>query len=384
MKVKYNNGILVLNRKVSNFLYIGSVLIFVSCQQSETTSNKTAAKLSDSVATCSDNLPNRYGAMGDSNSIPQGIASHENMVLIPAGTFYLGANDREGRADEYPQHQVKVDSFWMDITEVTNASFAKFVKATGYVTTAERSPNWEELKLQLPEGTPKPPDSELVPASLVFTPPIRINGLENISQWWSWVKGANWRHPQGPNSNIKGKENYPVVHISWDDAQAYCRWAGKRLPTEAEWEWASRGGLDNKPYPWGLEKIESGKPKANTWQGSFPISNSNWDGFKGVAPVKQFSPNGYGLYDMAGNVWEWCSDWYHHEYYSTFKGLAKNPAGPSQSFDPMEPTVPKKTVRGGSFLCNDSYCKGYRVTARMKSSRDTSLEHTGFRTVSNK
>jgi formylglycine-generating enzyme required for sulfatase activity len=308
--------------------------------------------------------------------------SHNGMVWIPGGTFKMGASDKEGRTNEYPSHTVTVDGFWMDQTEVTNAQFKKFVEATGYITNAEKKPVWEELKKQLPEGTPKPADSILVASSLVFTPTSYPVSLTDPSKWWTWKQGADWKHPQGPNSNIEGKDNYPVVHISWDDAVAYANWAGKRLPTEAEWEYAARGGLKNQPYSWGSEPIEKGKPKANTWQGKFPYLNTKWDHFEKLAPVKSFSPNGYRLFDMAGNVWEWTSDWYDADYYSRAKASTINPMGPEKSNDPMEPGVPKKTIRGGSFLCNDSYCKGYRVSARMSSSPDTGLENTGFRCVS--
>jgi formylglycine-generating enzyme required for sulfatase activity len=279
----------------------------------------------------------------------------DGMVWIEGGSYMMGSSDDEGRPDEYPVREVRVDGFWMDITEVTNAQFAEFVKATGYITTAERKPDWEELKKHLPAGTPKPHDSLLVPSSLVF--------VQDPNEWWRWTRGADWKHPQGPASSIKGKDDYPVVHISWDDAVAYARWAGKRLPTEAEWEFAARGGLKNCSFPWGVEEAETGTPRANIWQGNFPVKNTGWDGFDRSAPVKSFEPNGFGLYDMAGNVWEWCSD---------------------ASIDPNEPTIPKKIVRGGSFLCHSSYCKSYRVSAKMRTSHDTGLEHTGFRCVMNK
>jgi formylglycine-generating enzyme required for sulfatase activity len=337
------------------------------------------------MASCSSNLPARFAISSDTAAYQKKELSHEGMVWVEGGAFAMGATDSEGRPDEYPQHTVKVSGFWIDATEVTNAQFAEFVEATGYVTTAERAPDWEELKQQLPPGTPKPHDSLLVAASLVFTPPVQQVPLHNPGQWWSWKKGASWRHPQGPGSSIEGKESYPVVQVSWDDAMAYAAWAGKRLPTEAEWEYAARGGIKSQLYPWGNEDVEQSQPKANTWQGTFPNYNTGWDAYKGLAPVKSFSANKYGLYDMAGNVWEWCSDWYAADYYKTLAaGVSENPAGPARSDDPQEPNVPKRTVRGGSFMCHSSYCKGYRVTSRMKSSADTGLENTGFRCVASK
>ena len=338
----------------------------------------------DSTMSCDAKIPSRITGLRDSTDIKTVGSSGEGMVWIPAAEIKLGASDEEGRPDEYPTHSVKLKGFWMDETEVTNAQFKKFVDATGYITTAEKAVDWEEIKKQLPEGTPRPADSLLMASSLVFSAPARPVDLNDVSQWWTWKKGADWRHPKGPGSNINGKDNYPVVHISWDDAQAYCKWAGKRLPTEAEWELAARGGLTNAIYSWGNEAIETAKSKANTWQGNFPNKNTGTDGFLNSAPVKSFTPNGYGLYDMAGNVWEWCSDWYRPDYYITLKNkTTENPQGPSSGYDPMEPTVPKKVIRGGSFLCHDSYCKGYRVSSRMKSSPDTGLEHTGFRCVKN-
>ncbi|RYF98673.1 MAG: formylglycine-generating enzyme family protein, partial [Chitinophagaceae bacterium] len=309
----------------------------------------------------------------------------KGMVFIDGGAFNMGAVDKIGRDDEYPQHQVSVDGFWMDVTEVTNGQFAAFVKATGYVTTAEQKPDWEELKKQVPPGTPKPADSLLVPASLVFAATSSPVPLDNPAQWWQWVSGANWKHPQGPQSTIEGKDNYPVVQVSWDDANAYAKWAGKRLPTEAEWEFAARSKMQGKVYTWGDEPVTQGKQKTNIWQGRFPDDNKLQDGFAGSAPVRSFTPNSYGLYDIAGNVWEWCSDWYDSNYYNTVNGAAaKNPHGPSASNDPQEPGVPKRVVRGGSFLCHESYCASYRVSARMKTSPDTGLEHTGFRCVASK
>ena len=306
----------------------------------------------------------------------------DGMVFIPGGTFLMGSSGEGQYIDEAPVHWVKVDPFYMDAHEVTNAEFTAFVKATGYITTAEKAPDWEELKKALPPGTPKPSEEQLVAASLVFQQTSGPVDKNNYSQWWKWVAGANWKHPEGPNSSIHGKENYPVVHISWYDAMAYCKWAGKRLPTEAEWEYAARGGQKNTIYPWGNEKVSDGNSKMNSWDGAFPYQNTKQDGYITLAPAKQYKPNGYGLYDMAGNVWEWCNDWYDARYYTTFeKDTAINPLGPSNSFDPYEPYTPKKSLRGGSFLCNDSYCSGYRVARRMKSSPDTGLENTGFRCV---
>lgn len=352
-------------------IFSGLALTIASCNQ-----NKAQSNSADSVQTS-----DKVGKTIDIKF--SGDTSTAGMVYIPAGTFMMGGDNSQADKDEYPKHKVSVDGFYMDEHEVTNAQFQKFVSATGYVTTAEQKPVWEELKKQLPPGTPKPDDSQLVAASLVFTPPSHPVDLNDYSQWWSWVPGADWKHPEGPKSDIKGKENYPVVHISWDDASAYCKWAGKRLPTEAEWEYAARGGKKNEIYPWGNENVSLGKPKANSWDGPFPNANSGRDGFKDLAPVKQFPANGYKLYDMAGNVWEWCADWYRNDYYETSNSPegVKNPKGPADSYDPDEPYTPKKVARGGSYMCNDSYCSGYRVARRMKSSKDSGLSNMGFRCV---
>tara|TARA_X000000950_G_scaffold93631_1_gene117866 strand:- start:77 stop:1120 length:1044 start_codon:yes stop_codon:yes gene_type:complete len=309
------------------------------------------------------------------------LVSKEGMVFIPGGNFDMGGDNEEARSDEFPKHQVTVSSFWMDIAEVTNAQFKKFIDETGYTTTAERKIDWDEISIMLPPDTPKPHDSLLSPASLVFKE-VSTSNLNDYSKWWSLVKGANWKQPFGPGSDIIGKENFPVVHVSWEDANAYCEWSGKRLPTEAEFEFASRAGKINSVYTWGNEKVDNGVLKANTWDGEFPKKNTIKDKFYYAAPVKSFKPNNYGLYDLAGNVWEWCSDWYHANYYSMLpKQGSVDPTGPDSSYDPVEPFSEKKVIRGGSFLCNDSYCSGYRNSARMKTTPDSSSLHTGFRTV---
>lgn len=302
---------------------------------------------------------------------------HKNMVFIKSGTFEMGADNNQADKDEYPKHNVTLNGFWIDVTEVTNAQFAQFVSATNYITTAEKKIDWEELRKQLPENTPKPPEENLQPAALVF------NMVKNDSDfWWKMQSGANWKHPSGPNSDIVGKDNYPVVQVSWYDAQAYCLWANKRLPTEAEWELSARGNLKNKIYSWGNEPVNQGKAKANSWQGDFPKNNTMQDKFFKSAPVESFPANGYGLYDMAGNVWEWCNDWYDYNYYTSVANGSINPKGPNKSYDPDDLYAQKHTIRGGSFLCNEGYCSGYRNARRMKETPDTGMEHIGFRCVS--
>ena len=300
---------------------------------------------------------------------PPPDSSTEGMVWIPAGAFWMGSE--EGQSDEKPVHRVAVEGFWMDKTEVTNEQFGRFVKETGYTTTAEQKPD--------PRDFPGVPQENLVAGAIVFAPPPGEVPLDNHYAWWRYQAGASWRQPEGPGSTLEGREKHPVVQVSWDDAMAYARWAGKRLPTEAEWEFAARGGLNRQPYVWGKEQVPGGKWQANIWQGKFPSQNALTDGFRGTAPVASFRPNGYGLYDMSGNVWEWCADWYLPDYYAT--SPEKNPPGPDHSFDPNEPGATKRVQRGGSYLCNDSYCSGYRPSARMKSTPDTGLNHTGFRCV---
>jgi len=307
----------------------------------------------------------------------------DDMVLIPAGTFVMGGKSEQAFQNEFPRHEVKVSSFYMDITEVTNEQFLTFVEATGYVTIAERDIDWEEMKTQLPHDTPKPADSVLLAGSLVFHQTEKPVDLNDYSKWWRWTTGASWRHPNGPNSSIEDVMNHPVVHIAWDDAEAYAQWAGKRLPTEAEWEWAAMGGLKDSKYAWGDESVENASGKANFWQGSFPYANIMLDGFVDTAPVKSYPPNGYRLYDMSGNVWEWCQDRYNVQLYAEYanKGLIENPRGAGDYFDPTESLALKHVTRGGSFLCSDDYCSGYRVSRRMGTSRDSGASHTGFRCV---
>ncbi len=371
-------------------------LFFAMSATAQKGKTKQKPALKDSVKStkscCTTKVPDRFASVKKNIStkgkltVTANKLNHENMVWIEGGTFSMGADNEQGRQDEYPKHNVKLNGFYMDIAEVTNEQFAAFVIATGYITTAEKDVKWEDLKKQLPAGTAKPSAELLKAASLVFVPTEQAVNLQDYSQWWQWTHGANWKHPKGPDSDIVGKENLPVVHVSWDDANAYCKWAGKRLPTEAEWEYAARGGVKNNIYSWGNVNVDSGATKCNYWQGSFPNKNENTDGFYGAAPVKSFAPNGYGLYDMSGNVWELCADLYNNTYYKQLSrlGIATNPKGPAKSYDPDEPLIAKRVMRGGSFLCNESYCSGYRVAARMKTSSDSGMEHMGFRCVADK
>ena len=318
------------------------------------------------------------------NRTPPPAATPEGMVWLPGGEFSMGAADApnmndvgmKATEDSRPVHRVYVDGFWIDKTDVTNQQFEAFVKATGYVTVAERKPRAEDY--------PTAPPENLVAGSIVFSPPDHPVPLNDHFQWWSYVHGANWMHPLGPNSDIKGKGNYPVVQIAFEDALAYAKWAGKRLPTEAEWEFAARGGLSGKPYAWGEEFRPNGKWMANTHQGSFPVKDTGEDGHVGITAVAQYPPNGYGLFDMAGNVWQWTSDWYRPDYYQQLVaagGVARNPQGPDSAFDPAEPAEKKKVHRGGSFLCTDQYCSRYMIGTRGKGEISTGTNHLGFRCV---
>ncbi len=307
------------------------------------------------------------------------------MAWVPGGEFSMGSPAAEGgeervgcgdpSADARPFHRVYVDGFWMDRTEVTNEQFARFVRATGYVTVAERTPTAEDF--------PAAPLETLAAGSLVFRPPPGPVPLDDNFRWWRYVEKASWRHPFGRESDLRGRERYPVVHVAFEDATAFARWAGKRLPTEAEFEFAARGGLSGKRYAWGDELRPGGRWMANTFQGHFPDRDTADDGWKGLAPVAAYPANGYGLFDVAGNVWEWVADWYRPDYYATLaaKGVAHEPRGPDQSFDPAEPGVPKRVQRGGSFLCSSEYCSRYLVGSRGKGDPSSGANHLGFRCV---
>lgn len=305
----------------------------------------------------------------------------KDMLWIVPGRFEMGALNTV--PDEFPPHAVELDGFWMDRTEVTNRQFQSFVEATGYVTLAEQPPKLRSIQ----------PDSALSQAEILpeFNKPGSICSLQLASRgeidpnrgaysWWQYVPGASWKHPEGPDSSITDRMDHPVVHVSWIDAQAYCRWAGKQLPTEAQWEYAARAG-STSDYPWGAKLVPEGRWMANIWQGEFPVQDTGEDGFTRTAPVGSFPPNAFGLVDMSGNVWEWCHDYYQPEYYAD--SPAGNPPGPESSHDPQEPGIIKRVQRGGSFMCSDQYCVGYRTSARMKGEEDSGAFHTGFRCVIN-
>lgn len=301
-----------------------------------------------------------------------------DMIWIPGGTFRMGSDTHY--PEEAPSHQVSVDGFWIDPTPVTNRQFKQFVKATGHVTTAESPPDPKDYPGALPHM--------IYAGSLTFTPPQHSVDLRDWSQWWSFLKGADWLHPRGPRTNISVLDNHPVVHISYADAIAYAKWAGKDLPTEAEWEFAARGGLDGAEFAWGDAFMPGGVHMANTWQGDFPRHNHCEDGYEHTSPVKAFPPNGYGLYDMIGNVWEWTSDWYaprHEADVPKACCIPRNPRGgrEDQSYDRCQPNIkiPRKVLKGGSHLCAPNYCRRYRPAARHAEPIDTSTSHVGFRCV---
>ncbi len=316
-------------------------------------------------------------------------SQYNNMVWISGGEFVMGSNSSLAHVNEKPAHTVRINGFWMDETDVTNAQFAAFVKATGYVTTAERKPDWETLRVQLPPTVLKPSDDKLIPGAMVFFGTTAPVPLDDMARWWRFVPSADWRHPQGPGSNIVGKENHPVVQVSYEDALAYAKWAGKRLPTEAEWEFAARGGLKQANYVWGDDFKPRGENMANTFAGKqFPMVDPAYAAKIGTSKVKRYPPNGYGLYDMAGNVWQWVADWYRADAFSLQAQrdrVVMNPLGPTDSYDPADLyaplNAPKRVIRGGSFLCDENFCMSYRPSARRGSDPYNPMSHVGFRLV---
>ena len=313
------------------------------------------------------------------------VKTPDGMVWVAGKTFLQGAKTTDSYAmpREKPAHRVTVDGFFIDISEVTNKQFKTFVDATNYVTIAEREIDWEELKKQLPEGTLKPHDSILQPGSLIFNKNVNaVVNMNNYQQWWTWKIGANWQHPEGPKSSIEGKYNHPVVHIAYEDAVSYCKWANRRLPTEAEWESAAQGNNTDAIFTWGNDPMVL-NTTANTWQGDFPTKNESVDGFEMIAAVKSYPPNSIGIYDMIGNVWEITSDLFNINYYNELN-ISKeiiNPTGAKISYSPSNPFQEERVMKGGSFLCHDSYCASYRISSKMGVSIDSGSDHVGFRTV---
>lgn len=351
-------------------LFVYAVFLCAGCgSRLQDLATNTAAK-KDTCDLCKS--PSSRAALIDASYRQTGATAvtsgSREMVLIKGGTCEIGSNDF---TDSKPVHEVSVNDFYMDEHEVTNAQFAAFVKATGYVTVAEQKLN--------PADYPGVPPDKLVPGSGVFTPASHAVSLDDPLQWWTYIAGASWKHPKGPESNIDGKESEPVTQVSYTDATAYCKWAGKRLPTEAEWEYAARAGKHFSKYYWGNDLKPGGKYVANIFQGSFPWKNLKEDGYAETAPVKTFAPNAFGLYDMEGNVWEWCSDFYRPDYYKN--SPSKNPQGPKDSYDPEEPGVEKHVQRGGSFLCSDEYCIRYKAGSRGKGETNSATNNLGFRCV---
>lgn len=313
------------------------------------------------------------------------VKAPKGMVWVAKKTFLMGAkkNDKYAMSREKPAHKVEVDGFFIDTHEVTNKQFRQFVEATNYITVAERPIDWNKIKKDLPPGTPKPADSILQPGSLIFNKKATIVvSMNNYSQWWVWKIGANWKEPEGPGSSIKGKDNYPVVHVAQEDALAYCKWAGRRLPTEAEWESAAQGKFIDNIYTWG-NNFEDLDKNANTWQGQFPTKNISKDGFKYISPIKSYPANNIGLFDMAGNVWEMTSDLFNEGYYQSLNPneVIVNPKGAEKSYSSSNPYQTEYVIKGGSFLCHESYCASFRISAKMGMEPNSSSDHIGFRTV---
>ncbi|MEM6515360.1 MAG: formylglycine-generating enzyme family protein [Bacteroidota bacterium] len=360
-----------------NIIMIGLLALLSSCK---TDTGKNEATIRSESDTVSDTIQQNHLI-----EKPEHIKTPDGMGWVNGKTFLMGAKkeDEFAMMREKPSHRVKVDGFFMDITEVTNASFKKFVDETGYITVAERPIDWEVMKKDLPPGTPKPPDSILQPGSLIFNKNVdAIVNMQNYGQWWTWKIGANWRHPEGPESSIDGKDDYPVVHVALEDALVYCKWANRRLPTEAEWESAAQGENANTIYTWG-NNTDKLIENANTWQGTFPTKNESVDGFEFVAPVKSFEANSIGIHEMLGNVWEMTTDKFNVRYYQEIdtSKVLENPTGAKSYYSPQNPYQNEIVIKGGSFLCHASYCASFRISARMGMALDSGSDHVGFRTV---
>jgi len=355
-------------RSILFFLISGTAILNFGCDKKQTAEQKTA----DSLAHCiAEGIPSRAAAIRNAGNVTAGKGDTTDMKWIAGGKFLMGSDEFP---DSRPMHHVTVDGFFMDEHEITNAEYARFVAATNYKTVAERPLD--------PKDYPGVPVEKLVPGSAVFTPTATAVSLDNALQWWHYVPEASWAEPEGKGSSVKGRENHPVIHVSYEDAAAYAKWAGKRLPTEAEWEFAAQAGKGNHTYYWGDQLKPGNKWVANIYQGSFPDKNTKEDGFTGAAPVKSFPANDYGLYDMDGNVWEWCQDLYRPDYYQ--KSTSINPQGPADSYDPDEPGAVKRVQRGGSFLCSDDYCIRYKAGSRGKGEVTSGSNNLGFRCVMDK
>lgn len=349
--------------KIVSTIVLSLSILTVSCNQKKTTNDKKII-------------------------VSKEVKTPEGMVWVPKKTFLMGAKsgDKYAMPREKPAHKVVVDGFFIDAYEVTNKQFKAFVEATNYITVAEMPLDWESIKKDLPPGTPKPADSILQPGSLIFNKYAKgIVSMANYGQWWKWKVGANWKQPEGPGSSIEGKDDFPVVHVAQADALAYCKWANRRLPTEAEWESAAQGNFEDNIYTWG-NKYEDLNEQANTWQGIFPTENKSEDRFEYISPIKSYPPNNIGLYDMAGNVWEMTSDLFNVDYYKTLdpNEIYENPKGASKSYTPSNPYQIEYVMKGGSFLCHESYCASFRISAKMGMEPNSSSDHIGFRTVATK
>jgi len=351
-----------------------AVALFLSKRFAERESDRHSSHHSADHASASTRRDAESAALVTANGTTAPGQAPEGMVWIPGGTFWMGCDDCEMQ-DTQPVHLVSVDGFWMDKTPVTNAQFAQFAKTTEYLTIAERKPD--------PREYPGVDPSKLVAGSAVFTAPAKDVPLDDITQWWEYMPGASWKHPEGPGTSIATRDDHPVVHIAWEDAVEYAKWAEKRLPTEAEFEFAARGGLDRNRYAWGDDLKPGGAWAANIWQGRFPSNNLVEDGYERTSPVTAFPANGFGLFDVGGNVWQWCADWYRPDYFGKLaaNGVARNPQGPEDSYDPNEPGARKRVQKGGSFLCSDRYCSRYLVGSRGRGAVDSGGSNTGFRCV---